>query len=599
LVVPTARLKDIKGLRVGVNCESRKKVHKMKPSDDSNRIGLALSGGGHRATLFALGVLLYLADSNKCKNVSSISSVSGGSITNAFLSLMHMPFNQMDSSDFEEYAARLARQIAGRPVYFWVSIITYIAILILYISDIVFNWHLGGQSPVYPMAAALTPLLLSVLLGPRSLGTLWSWWGMWAYVGLIFAIFIMALWLELPIWARIAGIGTAASSFFFRPIIAGVAIGQSLEECSGWSKRHTDRARLDVGLSPLIHVICATDMHDGEHVFFCTNDVVYSPSFGIGTAGDLKLRAAVQASANFPGAFPPRFLFAKRHNFEGELISADRRRTRTAWEEKPPPFKTLILTDGGVRDNTGLNWHIRRELLVNSLLKEAERSKNTDSSKWVRNPERMLGLVSKLSNGAADHVIVVNAAYTPTGWTLPFSWVPLIGELISLFKLPNIFYHRTNRRLVQEFRRELFFGRIQGAMISIDDTPLNTAGYIVRGNSYVNFPKRDPMFLLSSFASRAEKVLDYDLFVSSALCIENADTKMFSSAIRYFNEIVAACRDEGTHLNPIGRSKAAKLMFHGYTLAMANLKILDDSYPLLKMPQLADFGELAMGRSRN
>jgi len=51
-------------------------------------IGIALSGGGHRATLFALGALLYLVDSGRNKDVTMISSVSGGSITNAFLTTL-------------------------------------------------------------------------------------------------------------------------------------------------------------------------------------------------------------------------------------------------------------------------------------------------------------------------------------------------------------------------------------------------------------------------------------------------------------------------------------------------------------------------------
>ena len=44
------------------------------------KIGLALSGGGFRATVFHLGVMRYLRDVGALKNVTSIVSVSGGSI---------------------------------------------------------------------------------------------------------------------------------------------------------------------------------------------------------------------------------------------------------------------------------------------------------------------------------------------------------------------------------------------------------------------------------------------------------------------------------------------------------------------------------------
>ncbi|WP_280442151.1 hypothetical protein [Nocardia brasiliensis] len=50
----------------------------------AQRIGVALSGGGYRAAAFAAGVLLYLLDSGHGARVVAVSSVSGGSITNAY-----------------------------------------------------------------------------------------------------------------------------------------------------------------------------------------------------------------------------------------------------------------------------------------------------------------------------------------------------------------------------------------------------------------------------------------------------------------------------------------------------------------------------------
>ncbi|WP_377600154.1 patatin-like phospholipase family protein [Paenibacillus gansuensis] len=47
-------------------------------------IGLALSGGGYRASLFHLGVMARLADEGELKNVQALSTVSGGSIVGAF-----------------------------------------------------------------------------------------------------------------------------------------------------------------------------------------------------------------------------------------------------------------------------------------------------------------------------------------------------------------------------------------------------------------------------------------------------------------------------------------------------------------------------------
>lgn len=48
------------------------------------KVGLALSGGGFRASLFHIGVLASLAESDELKNVEIISCVSGGSIIGAY-----------------------------------------------------------------------------------------------------------------------------------------------------------------------------------------------------------------------------------------------------------------------------------------------------------------------------------------------------------------------------------------------------------------------------------------------------------------------------------------------------------------------------------
>jgi hypothetical protein len=50
-------------------------------------VGIALSGGGHRATLFGLGALLATVDLGVNERVVQISSVSGGSLLNGFLAL--------------------------------------------------------------------------------------------------------------------------------------------------------------------------------------------------------------------------------------------------------------------------------------------------------------------------------------------------------------------------------------------------------------------------------------------------------------------------------------------------------------------------------
>lgn len=55
--------------------------------DLDGRIGLALSGGGFRATLFHLGVVRFLFEVGQLKPVKLVSAVSGGSVLAAHLIL--------------------------------------------------------------------------------------------------------------------------------------------------------------------------------------------------------------------------------------------------------------------------------------------------------------------------------------------------------------------------------------------------------------------------------------------------------------------------------------------------------------------------------
>jgi len=66
----------------------------LKPAPPED-IAVSLSGGGHRATLFGLGVLIALVDRGLNKRVKQIASVSGGSIVNAFIAT-HCNFDDPD-----------------------------------------------------------------------------------------------------------------------------------------------------------------------------------------------------------------------------------------------------------------------------------------------------------------------------------------------------------------------------------------------------------------------------------------------------------------------------------------------------------------------
>src|SRR4051795_6022547 len=69
-------------------------------------IGLALSGGGFRATLYHLGLVRFLRDAGILSQVTHITSVSGGSIMAAHLALNWDRYTG-SAKEFEQAAAQL------------------------------------------------------------------------------------------------------------------------------------------------------------------------------------------------------------------------------------------------------------------------------------------------------------------------------------------------------------------------------------------------------------------------------------------------------------------------------------------------------------
>ncbi len=72
------------------------------------RLGLALSGGGFRATLYHLGILRFLKDAGQLQHVTDIASVSGGSILAAHL-VLNWDCYTGDDERFDEAVAEVVR----------------------------------------------------------------------------------------------------------------------------------------------------------------------------------------------------------------------------------------------------------------------------------------------------------------------------------------------------------------------------------------------------------------------------------------------------------------------------------------------------------
>ncbi len=205
-------------------------------------IGVALSGGGHRAALFNLGALLYLIDARKGPQLRSVSSVSGGSLTNAYLGHA-ADLSAVDPETMWAHARGFATQVARRGTL-WAAPVTYL--------------YLGSIAALLAVAAAVS------CVGPD--------------------------WLRAPAWViAIALCGWLAQ---WRGAVVARAFDTTLFH----------RRPLTSMNSVVSHVLCATDLQMGQAVFFSSN-FVYSRRTGWGTPGDLRIARAVQASAALPGAF--------------------------------------------------------------------------------------------------------------------------------------------------------------------------------------------------------------------------------------------------------------------------------------------------------
>src|SRR5687767_11992601 len=100
--------------------------HLAPPISERAGIALCLSGGGYRAALFHLGALRRLDELAILPRITTISSVSGGSIVNALLAtrLRPWPKHARDPNfrDFAECLLALTRtNIRALPSFRWVE----------------------------------------------------------------------------------------------------------------------------------------------------------------------------------------------------------------------------------------------------------------------------------------------------------------------------------------------------------------------------------------------------------------------------------------------------------------------------------------------
>lgn len=449
-----------------------------EPAAGVGGISVSLSGGGHRAALFGLGALLYLADAGKNKEVTSIASVSGGSLTNGHLA-QTLDFKAASSSEVDAWASRLARRCASRGTLF---------------------------------AARITWLYLA-FLGVIGLASVVGVW-----------------WLPNPLWSRVPlfflGLVVTGVVLQLRGLVVGRAFAATLFGPGG---KPTRLAQIHQEID---HVICATDLHAGEHVYF-SGGFVCGYRFGYGDPGDLPLHAAVQASAGYPGGMPARWLRTARHRFQ--MPTPDGAKAHY-----------LTLVDGGVYDNMGDQW----------------------AQGLAARKRRWAPLADRLHD--ADELVVVNSsAGMRFGSTAPLL-MPLLGEFSTLMRDKSVLYDNGT-----SVRREALVARfdlaerehrgLRGALVHIPQSPYAVPDAFAEDDEH---PGR---------AARARAALD-----------RLGDSE---AGRQEWQTIADEDARVPTVLSSLGNTVSARLIRHGYVLAMVNLHVLLD-YPLRDVPPQAHFEEM-------
>lgn len=500
-------------------------------SGASKGVSVALSGGGHRAALFALGVLLYLADADRHRQVTSIASVSGGSMTNGAFAQAADPYNGSTKDQVRQLARAFASTIANEgsfmgPPFGAVRIVTAAMCLIGgwaalgFLSSLwlrVILESLAGVAAGSVLASSIRGWLPRAYIVFVAFSASWALGGPWivpvpAAVRLLVMLVAIAVW----IWTVFAQRSRVCEWAFQRTFYS----------------RGKEATRLDEIHDELDHVFCATELQSSELLYFSSR-FVYGYRYGKGSSEGTSLARAVQSSACLPFAFAPRWLKRSAFAFSFELPD------KPPSEDRAGDSWFVVLTDGGVYDNMADEWAIGFD----------GRCRVWPS---LRRDHREPG-----------QLIVVNGS-AGKGWDrFPPSKIPGAGELAGMLRIKDVLYDQTTaprrRALVAAFNQAAISGTgLTGALVDIGQSPFDVPRAFISDDRW---PER---------MGRAARALD-------AL----GDTADFWDQERRHSAAIP------TVLSRLGSETSARLMRHAYVLAMINLSVVLD-FPPLPVPTLQE-----------
>ena len=292
-------------------------------------VGLAMSGGGYRASAWGLGSLLALTD---CRHedaplddevvvprVSMVASVSGGSITNAAFGL-GMNLDEASTDDVDQRASEMAPLYVGNQWLSWRRLPpSFLPLLLLAMAagsglaavllrDTIA--HDGARWLVVSAGATV----VGVAFGWLCRDLLFGWWLAWLYVGGAVAGICGVVWILFLPWGTSSRLGWAVVAVFglatflvSRPYVVERAFEARFKNLGAGpypnlhqlGLRREPRSPTDYAV---VHVICTTDL-SGANFTYLGSGFAYNFDFGISDTPSVTVAAAVQASSNLPGAF--------------------------------------------------------------------------------------------------------------------------------------------------------------------------------------------------------------------------------------------------------------------------------------------------------
>lgn len=508
------------------------------------RIGVAVSGGGHRATAWALGSLAALVEIRANADVVSLSSVSGGSIANAAVASAGDFRRYVDSAAFAadigptlRLAGREGLFFPGRATRNYVTATLAAAGLTVLVGLGLLAALIAAGRESALIGYGITGALAGAIMGRALAGVVRQRVALVALIGAVLGALVSGSGAALTgglhglaLGATLAGLGLGWLGLAWVAVVLFSGRGKAVERAlAAGLLAHPQGGRAlklaDIR-SPVNHVLCATDLESGDH-FYMAPRFLYGFREGISSTGPSRvtLAAAVQASAALPGAFPPAVIstgaFTRDSSITVPAASPDR----------------VVLSDGGVYDNMADQWEsgLATRLTVCEPLRSLQE--------------------------AAEILIVANAS---AAWEWrPFDARGRIGrELLGLARDQGVQYDvstaRRRNQLLERFESHRVDGGpgLVGVIVMIDRLPMRLAAPFTAGDDDI--------------ASRAREAVTY-----IDACHNSGEWQAMADG----NARVP------TTLGPIGEQSVLDLMEQSYTSTMVGLYVLHGIGALKPFPR--------------